>query len=39
MNQIIIDWDELRNKFIFLGKCIAEGERKYGSFDGEIEIQ
>ena len=32
MNQTIIDWDELRNKFIFLGKCFAEGEGRYWVF-------
>jgi len=29
MNQTIFDWDELRKKFIFLGKCFAEGEGSY----------
>ena len=32
MNQTISDWDELRNKFIFLGKCITEGEGRYWGF-------
>ena len=32
MNQTIIDWDELRKKFILLGKCIAEGEGRYWVF-------
>ena len=29
MNQTLIDWDELRNKFIFIGKWFAEGEGRY----------
>ena len=32
MNQTIIDKDELRNKFIFLGKCIAESEGRFWVF-------
>ena len=32
MNQTIIFWDELRKKFIFLEKCIAEGEGRYYGF-------
>ena len=32
MNQTLIDWDELRNKFIFLEKCITEGEGRYWVF-------
>ena len=32
MNQTIIDWDELRNKFIFPKKCFAEGEGRYWVF-------
>ena len=32
MNQTIIDWDELRKKFIFLGKWFAEGEGRYWVF-------
>ena len=32
MNQTIIDWDELRKKFIFLEKFFAEGEGRYWVF-------
>ena len=32
MNQTLIDWDELKKEFIFLGKCFAEGEGKYWVF-------
>jgi len=32
MNQTIIDWDELRKKFIFLEKCFAAGEGRYWVF-------
>ena len=39
MNQTIIDWDELRNKFIFLENVLPKAKEGIGSFDGGIEIQ
>ena len=29
MNQTIIDWDELKKEFIFLGKCFDDGDGRY----------